>query len=97
MIELNLYRFYSIPQKIKRSSIFVLIWGEEDGTQMFEMKLTLIYSVVFINSLNILEHCVSGTVVSTKIRVLSQTQCLLSGNWQSHDTQANAGVERRQR
>lgn len=65
---------------------------------MFEvnLNLTLIYSVVFINSLNVMEHYVSGTVVSTEIRVQSQTQCLLSGKWQSNDTQANAGVERRQ-
>ena len=58
----------------------MLIWGEEDGTQVFEMDLTLICSVVFINSLNIMEHCVSGTVVTTKIRVLSQTQCRFLGN-----------------
>lgn len=73
-----------------------MIWGEEDGTQMSEVNLTLIYSVVFINSLNIMECYVSGTMVSAKIRVQSQTQYLLSGKWQSNDMQDNAGVERRQ-
>lgn len=36
----------------------------------------------------------SGTVVSAKNAVQSQTQYLLSGKWQCNDTQDNAGVER---
>lgn len=46
-----------------------------------------------INSLNIIEHYMSGTVVSTENIEMSKTQCLPSRKWQTNDVPIETMLE----